>query len=267
VAARPCELALRHRGWRTVHVTATTPLQGRTATLPRATGADQPNEQEKLPMKRLRIIGLALLALFALGAFAASMASAEEGVLPNTATGTATGGVATLETTNKEKISCTAVNVLEIKFSTDQKGTATIHFTGCKAEGALPANSLGDANEVILSKVNVLVCLVEPKTLVFGLLIQPKETEHIEVPSVGQLVLVKGAVIAKSDSANSGKEFLYLLKGKAGVQTEATECEINKTVFKHSFESVNDLKSPDFKASEEAHFTVKLSAEVTFHDE
>jgi hypothetical protein len=218
-------------------------------------------------MRRLRIIGLALLALFALGAFAASMASAEEGVLPNTATGTGTGGTATLETTNKEKVSCTAVSILEVKFTTDQKGTATLHSTGCKAEGALPFNSLGDASEVILSKVNVLVCLVEPKTLVFGLLIQPTATEHIEVPAVGQLILVKGAVIAKSDSANAGKEFLYLLKGAKGAQTEATSCEINKTVFKHSLESVNDAKTPDFKASEEAHFTIKLSAEATFHDE
>jgi hypothetical protein len=218
-------------------------------------------------MKRLRIIGLALLALFALGAFAASMASAVEGVLPNTATGTGEGGTATLETTNKEKISCTKVSVLEIKFSTDINGTATIHFTGCKAEGALPANSLGDESGVILSKVNVLVCLVEKAALVFGLLIQPTATEHIEVPSVGQLVLVKGAVIAKSDSANSGKEFLYLLKGAKGVQTEATECEINGTKFKHSFESVNDaLKVVDFPASEEAHFTIKLNEEVKFMD-
>jgi hypothetical protein len=224
-------------------------------------------------MKRLRIIGLALFALFALGAFAASMASAEEGILPNTVTGSGEGTEAKLETTNKENITCKKVKILEIKFKTDQKGTATLHFEGCLAEGVLPVNSLGDASGVILSKVNVLVCLVEPKALVFGLLIQAANekgepiTEHIEVPSVAQLLLVKGAVIAKSDSTNAGKEFLYLLKGKEGVQKEATECEINGTKFKHSFESVNDAKTPDFKASEEAHFTIKLSAEATFHDE
>jgi hypothetical protein len=220
-------------------------------------------------MRRLRTIGLALLALLALGAFAASVASAEEGVLPEATaiTGSGEGGTATLATTNKETVSCTKVSILEIKFTTDQKGTATLHSTGCLAEGALPFNSLGDASGVLLSKVTLLVCLVEPKTLVFGLLIQPTATEHIEVPSVGQLILIKGAVIAKSDSANSGKEFLYLLKGKTGVQSEATSCEINKTVFKHSFESANDAKTPDFPASEEAHFTIKLNKEVKFMDE
>jgi hypothetical protein len=218
-------------------------------------------------MRQLRITGLALFALFALGAFAASMASAEEGILPNTVTGSGEGTAATLETTNKETISCKKVSILEIKFTTDQKGTANLHFEGCLAEGVLPFNSLGDASGVILSKVNVLVCLVEPAKLVFGLLIAAVSLpEHIEVPSVGQLVLVKGAVIAKSDSANTGKEFSFLLKGTKGVQTEATECEINKTKFKHSLESVNDAKTPDFKASEEAHFTIKLSAEATFHD-
>jgi hypothetical protein len=218
-------------------------------------------------MKRLRIIGLALFALFALGAFAASMASAEEGILPNTVTGSGEGKTATLETTNKEKISCKTVNILEIKHTTDQKGTANLHFEGCLAEGALPANSLGDASGVILSKVNLLICLVEPKTLVFGLLIAAVALpEHIEVPSVGQLVLVKGAVIAKLTSASKGKEFTFSLKGTKGEQSEAPECEINGTKFKHSFESVNDLKSPDFKASEEAKFTIKLSAEAEFMD-
>jgi hypothetical protein len=218
-------------------------------------------------MKRLTIIGLALLALLALGAFAASMASAEEGVLPDTATGSAEGGAGTLETTNKEKISCTKITVLEIKATTDQKGTATLHLSGCLAEGALPANSLGDSSGVILSKVNLLACLVEPKTLVFGVLIAAVALpEHVEVPSVGQLILLKGAVIAKNESANKGKEFKGSLKGKEGNQTEATECEINGTKFKHSFESANDSKTPDLRASLEGKLTIKLNEEVEFMD-
>jgi hypothetical protein len=226
-------------------------------------------------MKQLRIIGLALLALLALGAFAASSASAVEleGILPATTTGTATGGAATLENTNKEKISCKATSTLEIKFTDDEKGTATIHFTGCLAEGIAPANSLGDESGVILSKVLLLVCLVEPKTLVFGILIEPidKEghaaTEHIEIPAVGALALVKGAVIARSESANAGKEFKYSLKGKLGVQTEATECTILGKTFKHSFASALDSATKDFAASEEAKFTTKLGVETLFMDE
>lgn len=219
-------------------------------------------------MKRLRIIGTALLALFALGAFAASMASAEEGLLPN-ATSSGEGGAGTLETTNKEKISCTKVSILEAKFleKSDQHGTANLHFTGCKAENIVAANSLGDASEVILSKVLFLVCLVEPVKLVFGLLIQPLETEHIEIPFTKELALVKGAVIAELEGAGlAGKEFKYKLEGKEGKQTAALKCEINGKEFKHSFESVNDKKTPDFAASEKAKFTLKFTQEVELMD-
>jgi hypothetical protein len=218
-------------------------------------------------MRRLRIIGLVLLALLALGAFAASVASAEEGVLPDTATGSAEGGAGTLETTNKEKISCTKITVLEIKATTDQKGTATLHLSGCLAEGAFPVSSLGDSSGVILSRVNLLACLIEPKTLVFGLLIAAISLpEHVEIPSVGQLLLVKGALIARNQSANKGKEFEGSLKGKEGKQTEATECEINGTKFKHSFESANDKNAKDFPASLEGRLTVKLNETVEFMD-
>jgi hypothetical protein len=218
-------------------------------------------------MKRLRIIGLALLALLALGAFAASMASAIEGILPITATGSGEGGEAKLETTAKESIVCKKVTILEIKFTTDEKGTANLHFSNCLAFGTLPVSSLGDESGIILSKVNVLVCLVEPKTLVFGLLIAAITLpEHLEVPSVGQLLLVKGAVIARLENGNKGKEFLFLLKGKEGKQTEATECEILGSKFKHSFESANDKESKDLPASEEAHFTIKLNEAVEFMD-
>jgi hypothetical protein len=215
-------------------------------------------------MKHLRIIGLAVLVF---GALAASTARAEEGIFipPNTVTGSGEGGTATLETPNKEQVSCTKVAILELIFTTAQKATANLHFEKCLAEGALPANSLGDASGIILSKVNVLVCLVEPNALVFGLLIAAiTSPEHIEVPAVGQLVLVKGAVIAKSASANEGKEFKYSLKDKGGEQTEAMECEINKATFKHSLESINDGHSPDLKASEEAKFTVTLTKAVMF---
>jgi hypothetical protein len=222
-------------------------------------------------MRRLRIIGLALLALFALGAFAAGTASAEEGLLPNL-TSEGSGKVMTLETTNKEKISCTAVSILEARFLTekekDRHGTANLHFTGCKAEGLVPFNSLGDEKEVVLLKVLFLICLVEPTKLVFGLLIQPLETEHIEVPATKELILMKGAYIAELESPTTlkGKEFSYALAGKAGVQTTARECKLGTTTFKHTLESANDKKAPDFAASETGLFTLKFKEEVALED-
>ena len=222
-------------------------------------------------MRRLKITGLALLALFALGALAASMASGEEGVLPN-ANSTGEGGAATLETTNNESIKCTKVAILEGKFLTekekDQHGTANLHFTGCKAEGIVPFNTLGDEKEVLLSKVLFLVCLVEPAKLVFGILIRSLETEHIEVPATKELILIKGAVIAELEGAGlKGKDFNYKLEGKAGVQKVATKCVINGKEFKHSLESANDKKATDLAVSETAKFLLLFEKEVEFMDE
>jgi hypothetical protein len=221
-------------------------------------------------MKRLRTTGLALLALLALGALVASAASAVEleGILPVTTTGSGSGGTATLENINLERISCTATAFLEIKFTTDEKGTATIHFTGCKGEGLFPENSLGDGSEVILSKVNLLVCLVEPKTLVFSLLIEPTATEHIEAPAIGGLLLLKGAVIARNEGGNKGREFKFSLKGAKGAQSEALECEILGKKAKHSLEFILEKAGPkDVFASEAAKFTIKFGVETEFMDE
>ncbi|HEY3666387.1 MAG TPA: hypothetical protein VGL19_10320 [Polyangiaceae bacterium] len=221
-------------------------------------------------MKRQQITGLALFALFAFGAIGAKLASAEEGVLPN-ATSSGEGGVTTLETTSKEKISCMKVLILEAKFLTekekDQHGTANLHFTGCKAEGLIPVNSLGDEKEVVLSKVLFLVCLVEPTKLIFGLLIQPIETEHTEAPAVKTLRLAKGAIIAELEGGGlTGKEFKYRLAGKAGVQTTAAQCTINGTTFKHSFELGSDSASKDVMASVEGKLTLRFPEAITFED-
>lgn len=220
-------------------------------------------------MKQLRIICLALFALLALGAYASSMASAEEGVLePLTSSGT--GGTARLET-EKEKIVCKEVKILEAKFLTekekDQHGTADLHFVGCKAEELVGANTLGDAAEVILVKVLFLVCLTNPSTLLFGLLIQPLETVHVEVPAVKALILIKGAVIAQDEEGQlKSKEPLFLLKGTKGKQTEALECEINGNKFKHTLEAAKDSEAKDKPASQEVHFTLVFPQVIEFMD-
>jgi hypothetical protein len=224
-------------------------------------------------MKQVRIIGLMLLSLLALGAFAASAALAEEGVLPQPATFTGEGGVAKLETLSKTKIECKKVDILEGKFlvapepNPDQHGLAVLHFSGCKAEGFFPANTLGDGPEIILVPILFLICLVEPVKLVFGILILPEETVHIEVPSLGQLVLVKGAVIAELEGAGlKGKEFKYKLSGKEGHQEAALKCTINGKEFKHTYESANDKEAKDEHTSQEAKFTINFAKEVTLED-
>jgi hypothetical protein len=191
-------------------------------------------------MKRLKTIGLMLLALLALGAFAASTASAEEGLL-GPAEGeenSGKGGAGTLETAAKAKITCKAVSVLQVKLlpKSDEHGTADLHFTGCTAFG-FPANSLGDVKEVILVYVLFLVCLLTNLTFhvlirVLGeKLLEETGSVHIEVPALAQLVRVAGSIIATNLSGlkgdkNEGKLFKFELKGKEGKQEVATSCEI-----------------------------------------
>jgi hypothetical protein len=221
-------------------------------------------------MKQLRILGLALLALFALSAASASMASAEEGVLPTqTKPFTIKGETAVLLTLGGEQIKCkeTAGEGTFLEKS-DQHATGTFTFKGCEALG-LAANTLDQkaGSGIIKAAVLFLICLVEPKTLVFGVLIQPTEAPvHVEVPSAKELLLVKGAVIGELETAGlEGKLWNVSLKGKNGDQEKPLKCEINGNVFKYSFEAAIDTKA-DLDASEEALADVTFAETVKLMD-
>jgi hypothetical protein len=173
-------------------------------------------------MKRFRIIGLSLLALFALGAFAATTASAEEGVLPlkvKTFNVLIKSKTAVLETSSEAlpPIICTALTGSG-SFETDSHGKATLDFDSCTA-GGFPANSLGDTAGLILAPGLFLICLTG--SLEFGLFFELTSPVHIEVPSIaGLLFLVEGTVIGKID-AKAGellKLIVVLFHGKKGVQ-------------------------------------------------
>jgi hypothetical protein len=91
-------------------------------------------------MQRLKLLGLALIAVFALGAAAASVASA--GTTFNFAS---TAGEKTrLETTGKEKIECTSVSGSG-KATSDELGTVTFNFIGCE-EPSLKVKCTGLSN-------------------------------------------------------------------------------------------------------------------------
>lgn len=223
-------------------------------------------------MKQLRMIGLMLLAVFALGAFAASTAFAEEGLLPQQKEKVAsgTGGAGTLETLAGKKITCEKVEILSILFlkESDIHGTADLHFKGCKAENLFSANTLLDEPGVILVKVLFLICLTKPAESKFGMLIEAEKeaTTHIEVPGLGQLLLVKGAVIAENTSANKGKEFVLNLEGSKGTQKVATSCEIAGKKLSHTLVAALD-SGTDEDASENvpaatAKTTLKFTEEV-----
>jgi hypothetical protein len=220
-------------------------------------------------MRLLRSTWIAALALLTLGVLGTSTASAEEGVLPNLSF-TGSGGEVFLEFLTGDILRCTALSILEGKFLTekekDQHGTATLDYTGCMT-GAFSMHTLGDATNTLLIKVLFLVCLVEPKALVFGLLIAPVETEHIEAFAGSVLYLAKGALIAELEGKGlTAKEFKFKLSGAKGDQTTALKCEINGKTFKHSFEFAQDTEAKDQALSEEAKFTIKFEKEVTLED-
>jgi hypothetical protein len=191
-------------------------------------------------MKSLKLIGLALLAVFALGAFAAS-ASAEEGFLPTPSKATLLGGESKLEATSGEKIVCKEADDVPLAFTNDKTATATLHFLGCKSAG-FAINSEGDKTEIILVPVKFLGCL-DPKNSEGKLLAEFGIAGEItggnlklEQPATGTKVEVKG--IALGEILTKGPAVLYLVDflGSGGKQT-VTECLQGETKIKHTLES------------------------------
>ena len=193
-------------------------------------------------MKRFKIIGLSLLALLALGAFAASTASAVEGVLPLTKNGfTLLSKKAKLQTVVGSEIVCAELKGSG-KFETDSHGTATLDFLGCEIAG-FPTFSLGDAvpkvvsEALILVPVLFLICLTNSATLTFGIFVELKESVHLDALAVGILLVLSGAIIGEV-SPNKGKLAKLLFTGEKGKQTKAPEC-----LDENGGKKVTDLKA------------------------
>jgi len=181
-------------------------------------------------MKSIKLLGLTLLAVFALGAFAAMSASAEEGFLPLTQkTGNALGGESVLATEKGESIVCEKLDESTITFTNDKHGEGTLHWLNCKLKNlGLAVNSLGDESKVILAKVLFLVCL-DPKnaakTLIdnFGVAAEIDTPVHLEVPAIGTLIEVDGTALGAILTTGPAKLWVMEFKGEKGKQT-VTEC-------------------------------------------
>jgi len=216
-------------------------------------------------MKQLRITSQVLAVLFAFGIAASSTGLAAEGLLPQQGEKGASGegGEVVTSNLNKEELKCKDILVLNWRFLTGSNihGSAEFHFTGCTVLG-FAANTLGDASGVVLRRRLFLLCLRNPKTLVFGVLLQSEETVHIEVPALKALLLEKGAIIAENLSGNKGKEFTFA--AQAGDPAVA-ECEIEGKIFKNSLELAVDTKS-DVDASETITLKLKFGEEVELMD-
>jgi hypothetical protein len=191
-------------------------------------------------MKSLKLIGLSLLAVFALGAFAAS-ASAEEGFLPTPSKATVLGGEGTLESTGGEKIVCKEADDVPATFTNDKTATATLHFLGCKSAG-FEIHSEGDEKEIILVPVEALGCL-DPKNSEKKLLdefggagtITGGNLKLVQT-ATGLKVEIKGTLLGAILTTGEAKLFSGEILGKAGKQT-VTECLQGEKIIKHNLEA------------------------------
>jgi hypothetical protein len=108
-------------------------------------------------MHRLKILGLALMAVFALAAVVQATANAANMTLPEflTRTGwTGTSGAGVLSTAAADEIQCAAGTNEGTMEASKKLGTFVIDFTGCKSNkpvSGVNCNSTGDAEKVILT--------------------------------------------------------------------------------------------------------------------
>lgn len=201
-------------------------------------------------MQRLKLLGLALIALVALSAIGASSALALENpeLLPNpTAAAPAVfsikSGAGELQS-SLANIKCKA-DTAKATFTSAREGTTTIDFTGCTVGGE-ECHSLGDSSGTILvnnAKITLVDVLLGGTTLGLGLLVQLTNEVHIECKGIVGLVLVKNAVIGEFLSVANEEEIkvktikkldFKLLEGKQEYRTcdlPAVPCENSKKVF------------------------------------
>ncbi len=197
-------------------------------------------------MKRLKLLGIAILAIFALGAIAAATASAENvEILPTP--------------TKAEPLEFKSVNVKEVKsiltgekagsaieceeststgeMTSTNLGVGEIDFHGCKSElNGSKCSSLGDEGGLILlpidwHAVDVLLPAGEPAPeLMLGFVAILLELLHVECGTL--LILVGAAVIGefgqftKSGALTKSGTILFAESTK-GVQ-KVKECDLDK---------------------------------------
>jgi hypothetical protein len=170
---------------------------------------------------RIRIVGLALVAMFAIGAVVATAASAAlPEQTPTTGTFTGTSSASTFETKSGEKVACKEGSVSGE--STGAKTSkSTITFKGCEAFG-LKCNSSGAASGTIVLNVTGLLVYTSETEKKVGL-INTLTAELTIKCTAFQTLKVKGSTLCPITPVNTKtKAFSVVCKETKGVQ-EPTE--------------------------------------------
>jgi len=202
-------------------------------------------------MRRSMKIGIGtLVAVLAITALTALSASAEEGFLPLLSKETTwSSGKLILESTGGWSYLCKSSEG-KGTFATDKHFTIEMHFNECTSAG-IAMNSLGDKAGVVLFTALALVCLKPTNAKgevlsAFGIFIElPAGGVHLEVPAIGQLLLLAGTYIGEVLTTGPAKTYVVDITGKAGKQN-AVECKEGLTSKKGSLLSENnENKKPE----------------------
>jgi hypothetical protein len=211
-------------------------------------------------MRRIRQLGLALLAIFALGAVAATTASAEETgnpqlLSPTTVKFTSRSFTSTLTPSANPARAITCVADTDSgEFKALRTGSVTIDFTGCTAEKeAVKCRSLGDALGTILTggPANLIDVLIS-QVLRLAILIDITNL-HLECQG-GLLFIVNGSVIGVFDGVTSGSAFSsakILFEQSGGIQA-IRECDLPTELCKEKHELTVQINGEPAESAGEA---------------
>jgi len=182
-------------------------------------------------MRKVKLIGAAVVAVVVLSALASALASAAAPEFKNFPLKfTSKSGPGTLQIKGGTAMECTddtntgeAINATEV--------IATIDLLGCKAFKLVGAHSLGDATGIILTAVRGSLCILEEKVspgtkLRIGLRLAPTGKLHIEVST--ELLLLEGTLIGEVKPLNElklGGFELILAKGTNEGEQRIKECK------------------------------------------
>lgn len=152
-------------------------------------------------MHRIKVLGIAALALFAIAAISASSAMA----LPEysvSSTFTGTSGASTLETVKSgTTIECSKDKNSGSVTGKSGSGKFTVDFEGCKS-GAAACNSEGDKKGTILSEGTTTLGYISKSAKTVGVLIKTTEVK-ISCGEGALLAQVKGELICPITPVNT----------------------------------------------------------------
>jgi hypothetical protein len=205
-------------------------------------------------MHRIKLVGLAILAVLALSAFASATASAEDPEFSPGAEGTpfeGTSGKGTL-TASGGTITCEK-DTTKGELTTEHKlANATVDFSECSAFSIFGAKSLEDKEGVILVKVNLHLCYINKAKKEVGVLTEVTSKDakegkevgiHVEV--AGKLIEIKGDQVGQITPVNTATKEFNLTYKNPPVQCEGkTEHllaqENEKGEYKEAFEATTE---------------------------